>query len=179
MRNLLGLSIFFTASLSVAMPLLEETLFITNTEVSGRLLTHSCSYYTNTEANLRILFKSLPVDYGTRVFLEYGWEKKDLTNGQIAPWEKKAEKEMSKKDASSWTVDLTETVAERSSSFVLTGLQFVFRIEEPGKQPRYQAGPMPRDTYIASLPALETASCVGPNRPNPMFEIWTVQIVRP
>jgi len=179
MRVLISFFILVSTSLGFSGPFLGETLFITNTEVSGRLVTHSCSYYSNTEAHLKILFKSLPVDYGTRVFLEYGWERKDLSNGQTAFWEKKTELEMSKKDASSWTVELRETVAERSSSYIFTGLQFIFRIEEPGKEPRYEAGPEAQDTYLAHLPPLETASCVGPNRPNPVFEPLVVQIVRP
>lgn len=177
MKNLIAFFVLISASL-FAGPFLGETLLIENVKVKARTVIHSCSYFSNAETDLAVVFKSGPVDYGTRVFLEFGWGGKDGSTGKDFEWANRSELELTPGSFTTWTGDLTQVIAERSSPHRILDLNFVFRVEEPGKAPRLVGGPQKGDTFVAHLPTVEDSSCVRPGDELPMLEDLVVQIVR-
>ncbi|NBX82349.1 hypothetical protein EBQ90_04575 [bacterium] len=156
----------------------EEFLWISDVHAEARSYAHSCSYYSNTETDLRLIFKSTPVEYGTRISVVFGWEGEDASTGRHFKWSEKNEKEMTARDSMTWQVDLNQVIARRSSPITFTGLNFVFKIQEPGKSPRYQGGQNPGDTYSARLAPLDEVSCVRPDEGLPVYRELVVQIDR-
>jgi hypothetical protein len=156
----------------------EETLFIENLKMNGRTIVHSCSNFSNAETELEFEFKSGPVDYGTRVFVEFGWGGSDQSNGNIFEWAQKNELELERKRSMTWKGNLTQTIAQRSSPVRILDLNFVFRIQEPGKAARYVGGTQSGDTFVAHLPKVEDSACVNPGDDYPSLSELIVQIVR-
>lgn len=156
----------------------EETFSIDNVKVNGRTFIHSCSYYSNAESELELEFKSGPVDYGTRVFVEFGWGGSDEHTKETFEWKHKSELELASRPFTTWTGKLSQTIAERSSSTRILDLNFVFRIQEPGKAPRYVGGPKRGDTFVAHLLKVEDSPCVSAGQAFPDFSELVVQVVR-
>lgn len=156
----------------------NETLFITNVKAEGRSYTHSCGSYSNTESDVRLLFRPEPLDYGTRIFVEYGWAGFDASNQQAFSWRNRSEIEMELIERGLWYHDFNQVIAERSSPIRIHNLNFVFRIEEPGKPPRYEGGPEKGDTYIAQLIKTEDAPCVSATNHPPENRELLIQIER-
>ncbi|MFM8269258.1 MAG: hypothetical protein ACKN9V_03635 [Pseudomonadota bacterium] len=156
----------------------EETFFIENISLLGRTLIHSCSYFSNAETEIEIKFKSGPVEYGTRVFVEFGWAGSDQSTGKRFSWNQKSELELESAPFTTWTGKLTQTIAERTSPLRIVDLNFVFRIEEPGKAPRYVGSPKNGDVFVARLPKVEDSTCVSPGSELPTFSELIVQVVR-
>ncbi|NBT58301.1 hypothetical protein EBT16_05910, partial [bacterium] len=121
MKNLIAVVTFLSTQL-FAGPFLGETFFIDNVKVEGRTLIHSCSYFSNAETELTVTFKSGPVDYGTRVFLEFGWGGTNGRTGENFEWENRAELELKAGSFTQWTGNLTQVIAERSSPQTLQDL---------------------------------------------------------
>lgn len=155
-----------------------DFIWISDVHAEARSYAHSCSYYSNTEADIRLLFKSAPLEYGTRVSLVFGWEGEDASTGRRFQWYEKTEKEMTAVSAMTWQVDLNQVIARRASPITITGLNFVFKIQEPGKSPRIQGGETPKDTYLARLAPLDEVSCVRPDEGLPVYRELVVQIDR-
>jgi len=156
----------------------EETLFIDNVKMNGRTLVHSCSNFSNAETELEVVFKSGPVDYGTRVFVEYGWAGADQSTGETFVWAQKNELELERGPFMTWKGTLSQTIAERSSPVRILDLNFVFRVQEPGKITRYVGGTQEGDTFVAHLPKVEDSTCVKPGDAAPDFSELIVQIVK-
>ena len=156
----------------------EESLFITHVQVEGRSFSHSCSYYSNTETELTIFFRPDPTDYGTRVFLEYGWAGEDLASHQPFEWSERSESELEPMERGLWTLRLNKVISERSSPIRTKSLNFIFRIEQPGKKPYTVGGVEKTDSYIVSVIPTESASCVNAGSPLPSFQELVVQINR-
>lgn len=163
---------------AIAFGAAEEFLWISDVHAEARSYAHSCSYYSNTETDLRLIFNSAPVEYGTRISLVFGWEGVDTSTGRHFQWSEKTEKEMTAVDAMTWQVELNQVIARRSSPITITGLNFVFKIQEPGKSPRTQGGQKPTDTYLVRLAPLDEVSCVRPEEGLPVYRELVVQIDR-
>jgi hypothetical protein len=176
MKRFLGILLFAATNFLIASE--NETLFVENVKAEGRTYTHSCGYYSNSEAEARILFRPDPVDYGTRIFIEYGWAGVDASNQQSFSWKNRAEKEMELMERGLWYHDFNQVIAERSSPVIISGLNFAFRIEEPGKAPRYLGGPEKGVSYIAHLIKPENAPCVSAEKSLPEPQNLIVQIER-
>ena len=156
----------------------EETLFIENLKMNGRTIIHSCSNFSNAETELEFEFRSGPVDYGTRVFVEFGWTGSDQSTGNNFAWAQRNEMELERKNSMTWKGNLNQTIAERSSPVRILDLNFVFRIQEPGKAARYVGGTQSGDTFVAHLPKVEDSACVNPGDNYPSLSELIVQIVR-
>ncbi|NBX76299.1 MAG: hypothetical protein EBQ92_07075 [Proteobacteria bacterium] len=156
----------------------EETLFIDNVTMNGRTIVHSCSNFSNAETELEVEFLSGPVDYGTRVFIEFGWGGSDQSTGKTFEWAQKNELELERKTPMTWKGNLTQTIAQRSSPVRILDLNFVFRVQEPGKPARYVGGVKSGNTFVAHLPKVEDSTCVNPGDAYPDFSELVVQIER-
>lgn len=157
----------------------EETLFITNVKVEGRTFSHSCQYYSNTETELKVTFSPGPIDYGTRIFIEFGWEGVDSTPSGLFNWAEKTEKEMEVLENGFWFANVNQIIAERSSPVRIKAMNFVFRIQEPGKKPKYVGGVLENDTFVTRVIPTEESGCVNPGSTLPDFQELVVQIERP
>lgn len=168
----------FIAPPLLSAPSEEETAFIENVLLKGRTLIHSCSYFSNAETELKVEFKSGPVDQGTKVFVEFGWEGSDQTTGKHFTWLDKRELELEQGPFTSWSGSFARTIAERSSPITISDVNFVFRIEEPGKTLHYVGGTKSGDTYVGHLPKVEDSACVKAGEELPPFSELIVQIVQ-
>ena len=177
MKTVLVLFTFISASL-FAGNIPEETLFIDNVQLNGRTIIHSCSNFSNAETELELSFRSGPVDYGTRVFVEFGWAGSDQSSGKNFEWAQRSELELERENSMTWKGTLTQTIAQRSSPQRILALNFVFRIQDPGKSARYVGGPQAGDTFVAHLPKVEDSSCVNPGDEAPSFSDLIIPIDR-
>lgn len=157
----------------------DETLFINQVKAEGRSYTHSCGSYSNTESDVRLLFQPGSLDYGTRIFVEYGWAGMDASNQKAFAWNNRSEAEMELIEQGLWYHDFNQIIAERSSPIRIYSLNFIFRIEEPGKSPRYEGGPGKGDSYITHLIKTEDAPCVNSTNNLPEPRELLIQIERP
>jgi len=155
-----------------------ETLFIDQVRVEGRAYTHSCRYYSNSEAELMIEFRPYSLPQYARVFIDFGWMGEDKSTGESFTWKEKNSLELEKNSFNRWQVSVRKITAERSSPLFLTGLHFVFRVQVPGSDPQIYGGVEEGDEYFVRLPRAETYPCVSPETELPDFEEWVVQIDR-
>lgn len=155
-----------------------ETLFIDQVRVEGRAYTHSCGYYSNSEAELMIEFRPYSLPQYARVFIDFGWMGEDRSTGESFTWKEKNSAELEKNSFNRWQVSLSQITAERSSPLFLTGLHFVFRVQVPGSDPQIFGGVEEGDEYFVRLPRLENTPCVSSKTTLPDFEEWIVQIDR-
>jgi hypothetical protein len=155
-----------------------ETLFIDQVKVNGRAFTHSCQYYSNSEVELEMEFRPLPLETGSRVFLDLGWVGIDQMNGDTFSRYEPRSLELQKFAFNRWRVSLSKTIAERSSSVFLTGLHFVFRVESPGNPSQIFGGVEKGDVYFVRFPEASSFPCVSSETRLPAYQEWLVQIDR-
>jgi len=178
------MNFFLTLVAFISLPLFSDTIFedpfhMDDVTLNGRTLIHSCSNYSNAETEIDVLFKSGMVSRGTRVFVEFGWGGSDESTGTSFSWTQKSELELVRTPFTlTWRGKLTQTIAESSSPLKIMDLNFVFRIQEPGKAPRYVGGPNNGDVFVAHLPKVEDSACVNPGSELPKFSELVVQVVR-
>lgn len=156
-----------------------EFISVDNVVVEGRAFTHSCGYFSNIESNLSIRFRKDNVEPNTRVFLLYGWGGVENIHNTSFVWRETKEVEMNLLERHVWHFDLTQILSERSSPIFIKDLNFVIRINEPGKTPYYEAIPGNGIAYVAHiLDSAEAPACIAPGATRPEFEPLVVQIVR-
>ncbi|NBX92588.1 MAG: hypothetical protein EB078_05070 [Proteobacteria bacterium] len=156
----------------------EEFVTIDQVHVEGRAFTHSCSYFSNIEANLSVRFRKPNMEPNTRVFLLYGWGGTEQTHGTSFIWREQKEVEMNLIERHLWQLDLTQILLERSSPILIKDLHFAIRINEPGKTPYYEAIPGNGISYLAHiLENPEKTTCVSSGSDLPEMEPLVVQII--
>ncbi len=95
------------------------------------------------DAQFRVAYLNKDLPWGTRVYLQYGFEQGEFQNGKLvtnARWLYTSELELKPTAAYVWQGDLTRELFTRGSSRQLSALQFVFKIVLPNGQMTYDKG---------------------------------------
>lgn len=158
------------------------TLFVTLASVagegeylalSGRSYTNSCGYYSNTMGDYKVRFQSVRLPWGSKVTLIYGWKGyKTEGNGinQNFNWAYRTETEMNAVAGWTWETTVKDVVLHsRSHNQFLTGIQFVLKLEVPGRDVRYVKGTTHAPSYFQAPAQLYGNPCVDATRPLPEF----------
>ncbi len=147
----------------------------------GRSYTNSCSYYSNTSGDYRVVFQSVKLPWGTKVSLIYGWKGYNALgagNNQNFDWAYQSEMPMRATAGWTWQADLTSVgLHSRSSNQFLTGLQFVLKLEVPGQAIRYVKGSSTPQAYLMAPALLYGSPCVDASHPLPEFRQVDFHIV--
>jgi len=181
MRLLVRVLLLLSTTSFVSAPTIAhegETLFIDQVKVRGRAYTHSCRYYSNTEADLQIEFSPDPLAEHARVFVDLGWEGYDAATKESFSWRDRTRLELKPSRFNRWIVSLNQIIANRSSSSSLNGMNFVFRVEVPGMPIQIFGGVEKGDEYFLRFPESENFPCTNSQEDLPEFEEWVVQINR-
>ena len=116
-------------------------------EVYGRTYLSNCGSVTAEAGDFQIVVKNhgnTPTPWGTRMTLLYGWKgySANFTGGADAQfdWAYNGEMEMPAIASYTWRANLTRVLHERTSTQALTHLQFVVRIDAPGRSEERRVG---------------------------------------
>lgn len=148
----------------------------------GRAFTHSCGYFSNTEADVWVFYRDRGLPLGTEVELISGldgYEYKMRDGNQVQARVAWRDRRISKMRAVSphvWRGDVSFVLAERSYPWRYEGLDFVFQIRLPDGRSYYDNGGRgTRGYYLARLQ--EPYPCVDADRAKPPLGPLETRIV--
>ncbi len=104
-------------------------------QVWGRQFTNSCSYYTLTWGDYDLTFRDTSLPWGTKVTAVVAFAGYKTSNGQKYgfSWDRDRSIPMQAVSAHTWRARKSETLHSRGHDFNFTALQFIFKVESPGR----------------------------------------------
>lgn len=104
-------------------------------EVWTRAYHNSCGYYTTTNADFDVTYRETNLPWGTKVTLVSGLAGRD--SFREVHWQLQNEIDMPAVASNTWRARRSSTLTTRGAPENYSALEFVIKVTEPGKEPRY------------------------------------------
>lgn len=136
MNSLKNVILVLAALLISSFPAVAST---SSTEVWVRAYHTRCSSYDSTLADFDVTFHDSTLPWGTKVKLVSGLAGNEVSSQGFRDfhWDSSVEQEMHALSAHTWQARRSVTLANRSNPKHYSALEYVLKIEEPGKDSYY------------------------------------------
>jgi hypothetical protein len=153
---------------------LSLSAFGADVGVLGRVVKHSCGYYSATTGDFTLAYGAL-LPVGTRVTALYGLGGTQGKSPLL--WQERGRTHLSPTVAQTWVGTLGVTLHGRGRPLAYTELELLFRLELPSGQIIYDTGYYGSRGYYAVRIPTPSAPCIRPGEPLPKAVPFTVHRV--
>lgn len=160
-------------------------LFLTTThlwgfdlKVLGRNYTFSCSHYTSVQGDVVLSFTDNSLPWGTTVSFVTGWEGREGFPESRFEWRDREEHLATAKAPYTWQLKLSKVLHQRSHASLKDTLNFVVKIQTPGRPDTYLNGGSPWGFFKTRLIENTPGQCVTGLEGLPELSSLAVESVR-
>jgi len=147
-------------------------------QVWGRQFTNSCSYYTLTWGDYDLTFRDTTLPWGTKVTAVVAFAGNRMVNGvpQLFSWDRSRYISMEAASAFTWRARKSEELHSRSHDTTFTRLQFIFKVEAPGRAAYFVNGGSSWGHYEVDL-TRTTIPCVTSGGELPRMVQFPISVI--
>ncbi len=146
-------------------------------KVEGRDYSYSCGYFTSMVGDYRLYLRDTGLPWGTKVTTVTGWSGQ-VAYGSQFEWEHRREVPAQAVAPYVWRADVSGTLAQRSSPWRRTGLDFVFKVELPTGQVRWINGGDSWSFFKVGIGGSSAGNCIRHDDEKPGFRPIPYQTIR-